>query len=311
MNRELLSVYSAESSPVMQRRNNLTHSVRATSKSPVLAHTQLQHAKSESFVPHILALSPRFLQHIEGRDLSGSTFLYKELMKQLGSSKAFMLKKDFWNVLFMSTVSTDRNALGWNEKTEELYQRHVSLSEEHQQAFGLEEDNLLSVLLHNLLVYMLMVGVGQQETTGFIHRFTARSRLATVEEKLLQQTLKHVELHTSSEVDLSDLGLMALYSEVHPTISYIVHYGVCMLAPVYKLQITDEALILRRFPDEKVSSRLWNDCITEFTLSDARSTLSIRYRDNHGEFSHHFHTKQFRRVFESLQEIISSSSRSL
>ena len=125
MNRELLSVYSAESSPVMQRRNNLTHSVRATSKSPVLAHTQLQHAKSESFVPHILALSPRFLQHMEGRDLSGSTFLYKELMKQLGSSKAFMLKKDFWNVLFMSTVSTDRNALGWNEKTEELYQRCV------------------------------------------------------------------------------------------------------------------------------------------------------------------------------------------
>ena len=33
------------------------------------------------------------------------------------------------------------------------------------------------------------------------------------------------------------LGLMALYSEVHPTVSYIVHYGLDILAPVYKLQV--------------------------------------------------------------------------
>ena len=30
---------------------------------------------------------------------------------------------------------------------------------------------------------------------------------------------------------------MALYSEVHPTVTYIVHYGINMLAPVYKLQV--------------------------------------------------------------------------
>lgn len=40
-----------------------------------------------------------------------------------------------------------------------------------------------------------------------------------------------------SDMDLSDLGLMALYSEVHPTVTYIVHYGINMLAPVYKLQV--------------------------------------------------------------------------
>ena len=47
-------------------------------------------------------------------------------------------------------------------------------------------------------------------------------------------------LQSSSEqtqVDLSDLGVVALYSEVHPTSSHIVHYGVNMIAPVYKLQV--------------------------------------------------------------------------
>ena len=71
--------------------------------------------------------------------------------------------------------------------------RYSSLSEAHRQAFGVEEDFLLSLILHNLLVYMLMVGLSPGDTTEFIQRLTARTRLATVEEKLLQKTLKLVE----------------------------------------------------------------------------------------------------------------------
>ena len=49
--------------------------------------------------------------------------------------------------------------------------------------------------------------------------------------------LNYAPSQTSTEVDLSDCGLLALYSEIHPTISYIVHYDVNMIAPVYKLQV--------------------------------------------------------------------------
>ena len=152
----------------------------------------------------------------------------------------------------------------------------------------------------------------------------------------------------SSEIELSHLGLMALYSEIHPTISHIVHYGINMIAPVYKLQVTppphtththltichmvytihvhhmvltiynynslkllpavsqhinrwsnfflvqvtDEALILRRFPDERISVRLWNDQITHIERNKGRATVSVRYNHTYGEFAHHFHTKQ-------------------
>ena len=47
----------------------------------------------------------------------------------------------------------------------------------------------------------------------------------------------HLPLQNSGEVDINMLGLLALYSEVHPTVSYIVHYGQDILAPVYKLQV--------------------------------------------------------------------------
>ena len=64
----------------------------------------------------------------------------------------------------------------------------------------------------------------------------------------------------------------------------------------YTLQITDEALILWRFPDERISSRLWNDYISEISCSERRATVSIKYRDTHGEYSHHFHSKQVGKV---------------
>ena len=47
----------------------------------------------------------------------------------------------------------------------------------------------------------------------------------------------NLSTQSSMEMDLSDVGLMSLYSEVHPTTSYIVHYGINMIAPVYKLQV--------------------------------------------------------------------------
>ena len=78
---------------------------------------------------HLLLLelleSPRLYSPNEtGRhQLADCVFLYKEVMRSLGSSKSFLLEKKFWNVLFMSIILTDRNQLGWNEKTTELYTR--------------------------------------------------------------------------------------------------------------------------------------------------------------------------------------------
>ena len=68
--------------------------------------------------------SPRVYRPNDGDSrLAGCVFLYKELVRSLGSSKSFLMEKKFWSVLFMSTISTDRNQLGWNEKTTELYTR--------------------------------------------------------------------------------------------------------------------------------------------------------------------------------------------
>lgn len=69
--------------------------------------------------------SPRILDssELEGLRQEGS-FLYKGLVKALDSAcQAMVLSREFWKLLFMSTVHVDRSLMGWNEQTLELYQR--------------------------------------------------------------------------------------------------------------------------------------------------------------------------------------------
>ncbi len=73
--------------------------------------------------------SPGLLRRIQ-RDSEGAgpqvAYVYRDLMKALGGSgRSFMLSRQFWNVLFMSTIDVDRNCMGWNERTCELYERWV------------------------------------------------------------------------------------------------------------------------------------------------------------------------------------------
>ncbi len=67
--------------------------------------------------------SPRFYHPQNGQDLTGCVYMYKELMSGLGHSRNFMLSRHFWNQLFISTVTVDRENMGWNESTVSLYER--------------------------------------------------------------------------------------------------------------------------------------------------------------------------------------------
>ena len=89
---------------------------RGSEAPPLPLYRRLERMKSGP----LWSRSPRLLEMVDPKN---TTFLYKDLMKALGSGRTFMLSRQFWNLLFMSTIDMDRNYLGWNESTAELYQR--------------------------------------------------------------------------------------------------------------------------------------------------------------------------------------------
>ena len=72
--------------------------------------------------------------------------------------------------------------------------RYNSLPATCRSTFGYAEDALISIALHNLLVFMLMVGMTTDESLDLCQRLSAKTRLATAEEKLLQQTMQELEV---------------------------------------------------------------------------------------------------------------------
>ena len=76
--------------------------------------------------------------------------------------------------------------------------------------------------------------------TGLHNPFSTESCALSITHQIKQLLLliPLPSFQPPEDLDLNELGLMALYSEVHPTISYIVHYGINMIAPVYKLQVS-------------------------------------------------------------------------
>jgi hypothetical protein len=246
---------------------------------------------------------PKLLEGVTENIINPETYLYVDMLKGFGPiMKGIVVRRQFWLSLFASVVQADRKYLGWNEKTAELYQRYDSLPDTKRHKFGYEEDNLLSIILHNLLIFLLMIGISPNETMDISQRISARTRLATVEEKLLQSTMS--ELFKDGGVSVKNLAILSLYSELHPIVTYVIHHGISITAPIFKLQITDDVCILRRFPDERITCRFWNDRISKISTNHTHNTVSFLYQEETGDYYHHFHSKQYNEVYQCLQVLV-------
>ncbi|XP_011405011.1 PREDICTED: MAP kinase-activating death domain protein-like [Amphimedon queenslandica] len=249
--------------------------------------------------------SERETEHVEDHELQ---YLHVDLLRAFSSAmKGIVVRRQFWNSLFSAVVQADRKYLGWNEKTSELYDRYNSLPCSSRLNFGYEEDTLLSIVLHNVLVFLLMIGISPKETMDVCHRISARTRLATAEEKLLQETMSELENADSNGVNIKNLAVLALFSERHPIITYVVHHGISVTAPIFKLQVTDEVCILRRFPDERITCRFWNDHILNIDIDESRLTISFLYKEGSSEYWQHFHSKQYHEIYQCLQVMVYKS----
>ena len=121
LHRRLANGHLSDSSHGGVRRASLNPNEQLAKGSPLRKGRAV--SPSHQLLLELLA-SPRIYHPYETEHQSvGYVFLYKELMKSMGNAKSFLMEKKFWDVLFMSVISTDRNQLGWNEKTTELYTR--------------------------------------------------------------------------------------------------------------------------------------------------------------------------------------------
>ena len=65
----------------------------------------------------------------------------------------------FWENIFFDVVAKERDIVGMDQEPSEMIDRYSGLSESEKKRLELDEDRLLSTLLHNMTAYMFMCGV--------------------------------------------------------------------------------------------------------------------------------------------------------
>lgn len=91
---------------------------------------------------------------------------------------------DFWENAFFDVVAQERDIIGMDQEPCEMIDRYYSLSESEKRRLELDEDHLLSTLLHNLTSYMIMCGGGQRTVQQVINCSSDIFAYFKIEEKI-------------------------------------------------------------------------------------------------------------------------------
>lgn len=68
----------------------------------------------------------------------------------------------FWEIAFFDMVMKEREIIGVDQEPSEMIERYTGLSDSERKRLELDEDRILSNLLHNMTGYMVMCGTPKQ-----------------------------------------------------------------------------------------------------------------------------------------------------
>lgn len=104
----------------------------------------------------------------------------------------------FWENVFFDAVAQERDIIGMDQEPCEMMERYSGLSEADRKRLELDEDRLLSTLLHNLTAFMLMCGTPQKSIQQKVRRMLGKAHIGLAYSKRINQLLDELPSTVSS-----------------------------------------------------------------------------------------------------------------
>lgn len=98
----------------------------------------------------------------------------------------------FWENAFFDAVAQERDIIGMDQEPSEMMDRYSSLSDVERKRLELDEDRLLSTLLHNLTAFMVMCGTNHRAIQQKIRRMLGKAHIGLIFSKTINQLLDHL-----------------------------------------------------------------------------------------------------------------------
>ncbi|KAL3983054.1 DENN (AEX-3) domain family protein [Acanthocheilonema viteae] len=221
-------------------------------------------------------------------------FIYQDLI--LSSPNPLWQKMDFWEKAFFDVVAQERDIIGMDQEPCEMIDRYCSLSESEKRRLELDEDHLLSTLLHNLTSYMIMCGGGQRTVQQKIRRLLGKAHIGLVYSKTINQLLDDLPKTQSNGIPLRPLGSRLIQKQ-----SFTVHGGATAQDPLMFVEVCDDAVVLRAVTGA-ITERWWYERIVNMTYSPKTRVLCLWRRHEGKVHMHKFYTRKCRELYTAMKE---------
>uniref|UniRef100_A0A915PNB8 MAP kinase-activating death domain protein n=1 Tax=Setaria digitata TaxID=48799 RepID=A0A915PNB8_9BILA len=221
-------------------------------------------------------------------------FIYQDLI--LPSPNPLWQKMDFWENAFFDVVAQERDIIGMDQEPCEMIDRYCSLSESEKRRLELDEDHLLSTLLHNLTAYMIMCGAGQRAVQQKIRRLLGKAHIGLVYSKTINQLLDDLPKTQSNGIPLKPLGSRLIQKQ-----SFTVHEGATAQDPMMFVEVCDDAVVLRAVTGA-ITERWWYERIVNMTYSPKTRVLCLWRRHEGKVHMHKFYTRKCRELYTAMKE---------
>uniref|UniRef100_A0A1I7Z584 MAP kinase-activating death domain protein n=1 Tax=Steinernema glaseri TaxID=37863 RepID=A0A1I7Z584_9BILA len=273
--------------------NGNKHAVEpSTSKEQV---RNAQQTPSKPVLPRSLPVEKHSLAATTSPQEIPKHYLYQDLI--MPHQNPLWQKMVFWENAFFDVVAQERDIVGMDQEPSEMIDRYSGLADCEKKRLELEEDRLLSTLLHNLTAYMVMCGTTQKAIQQKVRRLLGKAHIGLVYSKTINQLLDSLPAQQGNGIALKPLG-----SRLVQKYSFTVHVGSNINCPMMFMEVCDDAVVLRAVSGA-VSERWWYERLVNMTYSPKTRVLCLWLRRNDVEqvVLHKFYTKRCRELYNCMK----------
>ncbi|KAM9148737.1 MAP kinase-activating death domain protein isoform 6-T6 [Pangshura tecta] len=227
-------------------------------------------------------------------DVSLRVYLYEGL---LGKERSTLWDQmQFWEDAFLDAVMLEREGMGMDQGPQEMIDRYLSLGEHDRKRLEDDEDRLLATLLHNMLVYMLMMKVNKNDIKKKVRRLMGKSHIGLVQSQQINELLDRVANLGGRELSVRPSGSRHIKKQ-----TFVVHAGTDTTGDIFFMEVCDDCIVLRSNIGT-VYERWWYEKLINMTYCPKTKVLCLWRRNGQETQLNKFYTKKCRELYYCVKD---------
>ncbi|XP_077178523.1 MAP kinase-activating death domain protein isoform X8 [Paroedura picta] len=227
-------------------------------------------------------------------DSSQRVYLYEGL---LGKERSTLWDQmQFWEDAFLDAVMLEREGMGMDQGPQEMIDRYLSLGEHDRKRLEDDEDRLLATLLHNMIIYMLMIKVNKNDIRKKVRRLMGKSHIGLVHSQQINEILDKLPNIVGRELPIRPSGSRHIKKQ-----TFVVHAGTDTTGDIFFMEVCDDCIVLRSNIGT-VYERWWYEKLINMTYCPKTKVLCLWRRNGQETQLNKFYTKKCRELYYCVKD---------